>query len=273
MQIGQQSPGAGFSRPVSPMQARDGAEGPRNDRLFQKLDRDGDGQLSKAEFGDRPGKGIGWAWGARAKEAMMQNIVTAQMADYLTEQVPSALPGEELVNEVLSRLDADGSGALNSEEIAGTRLAEKIGAAFYDLDGDRSGTLDAAELGAFIRAEVLGLADPVAAVAEEAAEEDVAATDPAAETVAETGAETVAATGTAAAEEAGEVVEAAATDGTAETAATDTGATGDIAPDPAQAMLSAFETALQMIQDGQEARSTYDVVSALYGEAKDIFTG
>lgn len=260
MQIGQQTPGIGYARPMTPQGSREGAEGPRSDRLFQKLDRDGDGTLSRAEFGDRPGKGIGWAWGARAKEAMMQNVVTAQMADYLTEQVPAAMPGEDLVNEVIARLDADGSGALNSEEIAGTRLAEKIAAGFYDLDGDRSGTLDTAELGAFIRAEVLGLADPAAPPAE----------DPAAAVAA-----AAAATGPAETTDPAEVAEASEAAEAVETATADPVAAPDSVPDstpdPQQAMIAAFETALQMIEDGQETRSTYDVVSALYGQAKSIF--
>lgn len=287
MQIGQQTPGIGYARPAFPAQdsaARDAAAQSRGERLVGRLDRDKDGKLGLSEIADsRLGRSMsverytrldtnsdgaldaaeldarrGWAWGRMMREEMMQNVVTAQMADYLTEQVPEAVPGEDLVNEVIARLDGDGSGALNSEEIAGTRLAEKIGAGFYDLDGDRSGTLDTAELGAFIRAEVLGLADPVVPPAEEAVEE-VAATDPAEETVIPETADAV------------EVAETAEPAATEETAATDPVAAPDTAPDPEQAMLSALETALQMIQDGQETRSTYDVVSALYGQAKDIF--
>lgn len=291
MQIGQQTAGFGFGRPVMPAQAASPreAEGPsRGERLVGRLDRDNDGKLGLSEIadsklgrrmtvdrfarldtngdnaldarelGDRPGKGLGWAWGARAREAMMQNVVTAQMADYLTQRVPEAMPGEDLVNAVIARLDADGSGALNSEEIAGTRLAEKIGAGFYDLDGDRSGTLDTAELGAFIRAEVLGLADP-ATPPEAAAVADVATTDPVTETVTDAPAEL------AENAETGQVGDAA------ETATVDVPAGTGATPNPAQAMLSAFETALQMIEDGQETRSTYDVVSALYGKAQSIF--
>lgn len=282
MQIGQQTPGAGYARPFVPPPANlsretDGQS--RGERIVGRLDRDKDGKIGPSEvaesrFGskmsverfarlDANSDGAldaaeldarrGWAWGKAMREEMMQNVVTAQMADYLTEKVPEAMPGDDLVKAVIARLDGDGSGALNSEEIAGTRLAEKIGAGFYDLDGDKSGTLDMAELGAFIRAEVLGLADPVAAPAEEAVEE-VAAADP--EETTEVA-------------EAAEVPEAAET---AETAAPETVAAPEAGTlDPQQAMISAFETALQMIKDGQEPRSTYDVVSALYGTAKDIF--
>ena len=279
MQIGQQTPGAGYARPFVPPPAtlsRETDAQSRGERLVGRLDRDKDGKiglseiaesklgskmtverfarldansdgaLDAAELDARRGRG----WGKAMREEMMQNVVTAQMADYLTEKVPEALPGDDLVKAVIARLDGDGSGALNSEEIAGTRLAEKIGAGFYDLDGDKSGTLDMAELGAYIRAEVLGLADPVAAPAEEAVEE-VAAVDPA---------------------EATEVAEVAEAPEAAEAAAPETVAAPEAGTlDPQQAMISAFETALQMIKDGQEARSTYDVVSALYGTAKDIF--
>lgn len=283
MQIGQQTPGTGYARPFVPPPAtlpRE-ADGPsRGERLVGRLDRDKDGKIGLSEIADsKLGRKMtvdrfarldansdgaldaaeldarrGRAWGKAMREEMVQNVVTAQMADYLTEKVPEALPGDDLVKAVIARLDGDGSGALNSEEIAGTRLAEKIGAGFYDLDGDKSGTLDMAELGAFIRAEVLGLADPVAAPAEEAVEE-VAAADPVETTETEEVAE---------AAEVPETVEAAET---ADTAAAPEAGTLD----PQQAMISAFETALQMIEDGQETRSTYDVVRALYGTAKDIF--
>lgn len=222
---------------------------------FARLDGDADGMLSAAELDAGRPRGRGWGYGG---EEMMKNLVTAKMADYLTQKVPAALPGEDLVNAVIARLDADGSGALNSEEIAGTRLAERIGAGFYDLDADKSGTLDTAELGAFVRAEILGLAEP-------AAPKPAAPAPAAAETAPLEGAESIVGAevddvaevpGAAVAEEGAEVVDVA-------------DATGGLSP--ADQMLKSLETALKLIESGQETRSTYDVVSALYGDAQKIF--
>lgn len=125
---------------------------------FARLDADDDGMLGADEIDNGRGR-HGRASGHGG--AVAENVVLAQLADYLTERVAPEI--NPLTTEVLARLDGDESGAVNSEEIAGTRLAELIGAGFYDLDADRSGALDAAELNGFIEAEILGLAEPAAA--------------------------------------------------------------------------------------------------------------
>ena len=236
-------------------------------------------------------EGMDKSWGKYGAEAM-KNAMTTKMADYFTEKVSAPPTIEEqsldVAKEIIRRLDADMNGSLNSEEIAGTRLAEKIAEGFYGLDGDKTGTLDVDELYGFILEELKNQT-----VAETVPDEASGDTAEAAETPAEAPVEApneapaeapeavVADPEMAPAEEA---VEAAAPVETAETpeaapaeaaaAPIDVMETVDYYVSPAMSaeerIIAAFEAALRTIQEGQEARSTYDVVSALYGDVQGI---
>lgn len=220
---------------------------------FARLDGDADGKLSAAEID--AGRTRGRAYGG---EDAMKNLVTAKMADAPAPAAPAPLPGEDLAGAIIGKLDSDGNGSVNSEEIAGTWLAQNIGSRFYDLDGDKSGTLDTAELGAFIRTEILKLAEPSAPAAVDPA--------PAAEEADPSdAAKTVAAS---VVEEVAEAAEPAPAEESAAVGKVDAEPAG---LSPSEQMLKSLETALKVIQDGQETRSTYDVVSALYGDAQKIF--
>jgi len=134
---GLQSPGNGPAgpdnhvRPGSPGSPGSTGSSDRGERLIARLDT-GSGQVEQA--------------------------LIAKFADLLAEKLPPPDPGADIAKALLARLDADDSGALNSEEIAGTRLAQAIGSDFYELDSDRNGALDKAELSAFITDQYLGSA-------------------------------------------------------------------------------------------------------------------
>ena len=119
---------------------------------FARLDTNGDDKLDAAELDSlRRGER-----GPAGRETAMR----AQYAAWLAETVEPA--GDDVAGQVIDLLDTDGNGRLNSEEIAGTRLAQIIGGDFYRLDGDRNGALDTAELADFL-AERLTAPEEVAA--------------------------------------------------------------------------------------------------------------
>ncbi|MCB1340865.1 MAG: hypothetical protein KDK24_07355 [Pseudooceanicola sp.] len=106
---------------------------------FAKIDANGDSKLDAAEI-DATKRGRG---GDAGREIAMR-------ARWLAERVEPAQSEPDLSAQVIGLLDSDGSGRLNSEEIAGTRLAELIGGDFYRLDADRNGGLDQQELALFL---------------------------------------------------------------------------------------------------------------------------
>ena len=205
----------------------------------------------------RKGRGHGYAYGF-GQGASSESVVLAKIADALAAKAePEPAPaGETLAKMLIERLDGDGSGALNSEEIAGTRLAEKIGDKFYGLDGDKSGTLDVAELRAFIEEAVLGLAEP-ADEAEDADDVEVDDDDAAASVVS--------AATSASASVAEELTEL---DDVGESDAVVTAAASSFVVDNEK--LNGFEAALKLLEDSAENRQTYDVISTFYERVKAI---
>ena len=125
---------------------------------FARLDKNGDGQLEASEL-NRKGKSQGNHHdGPNAGPSTTERALVAKFADLLAAPAKPPEPanlGEDIAKALLTRLDKDGSGGLNSEEIAGSKLAEKIGGDFYELDGDKNGALDTAELSAFITSQFL----------------------------------------------------------------------------------------------------------------------
>lgn len=261
-----------------------------------KMDANGDGMLEASEFGSRRSGEAADATTApisdtdaavpAAVPSETENAVIAQMADYYTAPVRVLDPevdakAEALAKEIIKRLDADGSGKLNSEEIAGTRLAEKIGEGFYNLDADKSGGLDIDELFGFLYDEIMTLAEerglmPGEAEAPEADALAGAAGAEAAETVAASGDEAVVelveeAASAVVVDEADAAEDTDVAEAVEESTATATTAPSDFELSAEDLIKTAFENALKMIQEGQENRSTYDVVSALYGNVKGIF--
>lgn len=120
---------------------------------FARVDGNGDMMLDAAEIDAmRRGK-----HGTASREAAMRT----RHAAYLAEKVetPAAEDGD-VAAEVIRLLDADGSGRLNSEEIAGTRLAHLIGGDFYEIDADRNGGLDRGELAGYLAERLTGESDP-----------------------------------------------------------------------------------------------------------------
>ncbi len=121
---------------------------------FAKLDKNGDGQLEASEL-NRKDKSHG---NHHDGPSTTERALVAKFADLLAAPAKPPEPanlGEDIAKALLTRLDKDDSGGLNSEEIAGSKLAEKIGADFYELDGDKNGALDTAELSAFITSQFL----------------------------------------------------------------------------------------------------------------------
>ena len=257
-----------------------------------RMDANGDGMLEASEFNR-----TGGAEGAEGKVAaaaapaaepatraapeMMEAVFTSNMADYLTEKVSTVSVeerAESLAKEIIKRLDADGSGRLNTEEIAGTRLAEKIGEGFYNLDADKSGGLDLDELFGFLRDQIMTLAEErglIPAEGDDAVEGLAEASlGEAADAIEAVG--VVEETSDAAVqlvEEAVEAAQAEAAEAAAEAAAAEAAeeAGSDFEMTAEDLVKTAFENALKMIQEGQENRSTFDVVSALYGNIQSIF--
>ena len=238
-----------------------------------------------------PAEGATKSWGKYAAADTMKSAVTAKMADYYTEKVATAPTIEEqsldVAKEIIRRLDSDMNGQLNSEEIAGTRLAEKIAEGFYGLDGDKTGTLDVDELYGFILEELKNqtvaetVPDEASGDTAEAAETPVETAEAPVEAPTEAPEAVVADPEMAPAEEAVEAAAPVETAETPEAAPAETAAapidvmeTVDYYVSPAMSaeerIIAAFEAALKTIQEGQEARSTYDVVSALYGDVQGI---
>lgn len=257
-----------------------------------KMDANGDGMLEASEFRGRGGNDSVPGAAAETSQppavlpipsaAKSENAIVAQMADYYTETVSLEdkvnARAAALADEIVKRLDADGSGRLNTEEIAGTRLAEKIGEGFFELDADRNGGLDVDELFGFLFEEIMTLAEerglmPGEAEAPEADGLAGAAGAEAVEPVSATGDEAVVelVEEAASASDLDEVEEGDAAEAVEESAAAATTAASDFELTAEDLIKTAFENALKMIQEGQENRSTYDVVSALYGNVKGIF--
>lgn len=255
------------------------------DRHASEIDRGNDGKLSATKLQDaRPGQRtsvesinrmgldalgkLEVAAVARsdtqkdATPSMVESLTIANFADYLAERVDPAKQAEDIANGVISRLDRDGSEGLNSEEIAGSRLAEDIGAGFYEVDADKNGTLDTAELSDFIAREYLrgqqveatpaqsessfdvGEDESLSAVAMDAAQVDMSETEAASEA--------------AIIDEVDQNSEIVSSPFTPEKSYEDQ-------------ILASLEAALEMLREGSDQRPTLDVVQNLYSEVKDIF--
>ena len=218
---------------------------------FAKLDKNGDGMLEAGELKIGRGKGHAHAYGHMKQAAGAESAVRAAMADYLVSKTDEGA-ASDVAGRVMDRLDMDKNGGLNSEEIAGTRLAEMIGGEFYQLDGDKSGTLDKVELADFITRTLLGGAPP--AVDDEQTPDEIA---PVAD-----------ASGDAAPVE---QEESAAMPGLTDASAAAERDTsfGSGAADYANQVNAAFETALEMLRTANSAPG-YNSVNKLYGEVKSI---
>lgn len=223
---------------------------------FARLDKNGDGQLEAGEL-NRRGRHHGHDHHNKPSTgpSQVESALVAKFADLLaapaTPPEPPANLGEDIAKALLSRLDKDDSGALNSEEIAGSKLAEKIGAGFYDLDGDKNGALDTAELSAFITEQFLGAAetDDADAVDETGEVADVAPLAPTEPTDAADAVEPVEET-------------------PAVTAPVD--AAG---PSYADSLRASFEAALEVLEKGNEQQqAALNVVRTLYAEANKAFS-
>ncbi len=265
MQIGScnQSQAYACHRPPSPAATPDAqTEATRGQRVLARHDQDGDGLLSAAELKDtRLGRkmsvdqfakadtdGDGKLGAAEIDAAlpqrhggyhgqMAESSVNARIADYLSAKPATEDPSVDVTARIMANLDRDHSGGLNSEEIAGTRLASAVGNGFYDLDADKSGTLDAAELGGFVADYLSGSAAPaVASTADPVAPAAGGPTAAATDTVSDVASATPA--------DAADPAKDAAPD--PEAVATGTAAAY------AQRIASAFEAALKILQGGTD---------------------
>ncbi|MGR3291865.1 MAG: hypothetical protein ACU0C9_11830 [Paracoccaceae bacterium] len=149
---------------------------------FARIDANDDGMLDAGELDSIKlrGHGHGHGYGHMHGSDMMKNVVNAQFANYLTEQVEDVDVGTDIASRIMHELDGDHSGELNSEEIAGTRLAQLIGGVFFDIDADKNGALSEQELADFVTNYLLGGADetvPDAAAAAAPVDETPAADD------------------------------------------------------------------------------------------------
>ena len=232
---------------------------------FARLDSNEDGMLEASELNRKSAR-------RAAGPSIVEQVVVARFADYLTAKPEAVVKpdGAKVAEAVLARLDKDGSGGVNSEEIAGTRLAEKLGSGFYEADGDKNGALDKDELKTFISNAYLGEdevgegADPVAV--DDGAEGDVTASAVDANTPAVSAAPVEAdepATSDISSEP-GEVVEASGAQSTA-AASEPTSSTSY-----ADQVHASFEAALEVLKNGADQRSAYDVVRTLYAEVSGI---
>lgn len=240
---------------------------------FAKLDANSDGMLEAKEFDAARQARLEAAEARResearqeraaraAREAPRENMqssaatesaVRANMAEYLMEKVDDG--SIDVAERVLEGLDADKSGGLNSEEIAGTRLAELVGDGFYKLDEDKNGALDKKELAGFIAESLMEKAgtkpgsDAVSGIVGSVETEEVAEAE---EAVVEA------------------VEEAAAEDEAAE-ASTFAAASGSGVSEYASRVQKAFENALEMLKDSGSEQS-FNAVSALYKDVQNIF--
>ena len=217
---------------------------------FARLDRDGDLELSADEL-NHGRRGKGYAFGHFSKVA--EASVLSQIADALAASAEAESQEDTLADLVIDRLDSDDSGALNSEEVAGTKLANLIGADFYTLDADKSGTLDKAELSELLREKVFGLTE-------------TPADDPEPEKV-------VAEVDDDAPIDVGLPSEDVPTAAPDPTIAVLTPDTANDAPSGTLStnnrIASSFEAALQLLQNGQQT-STFDAVNAFYEDVRRI---
>ncbi len=234
---------------------------------FARLDRNDDGMLEASELNRKK---------ARRTDgpSMMEQVVVARFADFLAgKPEPQAKPDASKVAEaVIARLDKDDSSGLNSEEIAGTRLAEKLGSGFYELDSDKNGALDKKELTSFISKAYLGEAEADAEAIQPATGDatnvdDIQPTslDMAKEDVPEAASRADASVAASSDPEPFEAVEVA-----------ETQASDRVVSEPSSSVAYAdqirasFEAALEVLKSGADQRSAYDVVRTLYAEVSGI---
>jgi len=222
---------------------------------FARLDRNGDSMLDAAELD----KGMF----RRRGSAMIEAAMRARFADHLAEKLPDNDAEDDVASMVIQRLDADESGALNSEEIAGTRLAKAIGGEFYNIDADKNGALDKAELSNFIAGHLSGRPGDVAEIETETANDDdvedgrtTVSASPAASDLPENPEVGV----TPTAEPVSAPVAAASTDSFA------TSAGAKYAED----IRNAFEAALEVLKEGSGEDSAADIVQVLYENVQNI---
>jgi hypothetical protein len=224
------------------------------------MDANSDGRLEAGELdaGKRRGHDH------RSGSAHMESVVTAKYADFLTEQVKPQVNTPDVATLVLEKLDGDQSGGLNSEEIAGTRLAEIIGGDFYQIDADKDGALNKAELAGFVTEHLLGSAQGNVQDASEAIGPDTE------ETAENSGADDAGIGGIPADDTSTEEVVASPSE-TADIAApviaSDEPSAAAI---QAQNVATAFETALEILKSGTSGENPYDVVMIF---ASDKFRG
>ncbi len=234
---------------------------------FARLDRNDDGMLEASELNRKKAP-------RTDGPSMMEQVVVARFADFLAgKPEPQAKPDASKVAEaVIARLDKDDSSGLNSEEIAGTRLAEKLGSGFYELDSDKNGALDKEELTSFISKAYLGEAEADAEAIQPATgdatnEDDIQPTslDVAKEDVPEAASRADDSVAASSDPEPFEAVEVA-----------ETQASGKAVSEPSSSVAYAdqirasFEAALEVLKNGADQRSAYDVVRTLYAEVSGI---
>ena len=234
---------------------------------FARLDRNDDGMLEASELNRKKAP-------RTDGPSMMEQVVVARFADFLAgKPEPQAKPDASKVAEaVIARLDKDDSSGLNSEEIAGTRLAEKLGSGFYELDSDKNGALDKEELTSFISKAYLGEAEADAEAIQPATgdatnEDDIQPTslDVAKEDVPEAASradDSVAASSEPEPFEAVEVAETQASDKAVSESSSSVAYADQIR--------ASFEAALEVLKNGADQRSAYDVVRTLYAEVSGI---
>lgn len=276
------------------MQREMASEGPsRGERLVARLDQDRDGALSPSElkdtkFGNRMSidkfarldansdgmleageldamKKHGRKHENHTGPGMMESIVRAQYADYLAEKTDADDGMADVAARVIEKLDGDQSGGLNSEEIAGTRLAKLIAGDFYQIDADKNGALSRTELSGFIADHLLGqssetIPDPaddgevgLAILPGEAETEGTPETDASGPQLA-----TSEVDGTPSATDPSPITQFNSVDAASSSAAR----TASIA--------TAFEAALEILKNGSGTDNPYDVVQTLYGDVQKI---
>ncbi len=224
---------------------------------FAQLDRNDDGQLEAGEL-NRRGRHHDHAHDhhkirthdgpSNIGPSHTEQALVAKFADLLAAPADPADQGDlgdDIAKALLARLDKDDSGGLNSEEIAGSKLAEKIGSGFYELDGDKNGALDTAELSAFITSQFLGA---------DQSDKDTGVTP-----VSALAADTVVA-------QEAEIV--------AEVAPAEDAPAASQPPQSsyADSLRASFEVALEVLQKGNEQQqAALSVVRTLYAEANKAF--
>ncbi|MDJ0820305.1 MAG: hypothetical protein QNJ09_00675 [Paracoccaceae bacterium] len=231
---------------------------------FARLDRDDDGMLEASELSRKKARRID-------VPSLMEQVVAARFADYLAaNSEPQVKPDASKVAEaVIARLDGDGSAGLNSEEIAGTRLAERLGSGFYELDGDKNGALDKHELTSFISKAYLGEAEAHSQAVPVVANEDSKLED-----VKPTASDVVNPDVFWVSTEATEPVDPTIQTEPVEAAEAQSSSVAVSEPSSSVAYVdqirASFEAALEVLKSGADQRSAYDVVRTLYAEVSGI---